>query len=301
MHSEVPDHSRMPVLVAVDGSRNCLATVDLGVAEAARRRAGLRILHVWPGRYTGPVRSGSPIPALADGRRLLDLAARRAGHLDGTVRIDVDLAEGSASNTIVQRSAEAQLLVIGHRDEVLTRPSWGSTAAYLAHHSACPLLVRRGVASERGPVVVAVSTRRPAGATVACAFKEAEIRGVALVAVNVWSPPDGAISRLYTADRRAAEARLAATLTDVRSAYPTVPVEELVVYDLDIPYTLERAAHRGRLLVAGVGRSGRLAELLYGSLSRSLTRQTPCPVLLVPVAWRPEGTGTSMANSADRP
>src|SRR3954471_4904057 len=87
MRSEVSDHSRMPVLVAIDGSRNCLATVDLGVAEAARRRARLRILHVWPGRYTRPVRSRSPIPVLDDGRRLLDLAARRAGHLDGSLGV----------------------------------------------------------------------------------------------------------------------------------------------------------------------------------------------------------------------
>jgi hypothetical protein len=52
-------------------------------------------------------------------------------------------------------------------------------------------------------------------------------------------------------------------------------------------YTIERASRRGRLLVAGIGRHGRFAELLYGALSPNpgaLQRAT-CPVVIVPSAW----------------
>lgn len=59
-------------------------------------------------------------------------------------------------------------------------------------------------------------------------------------------------------------------------------MERIVLQDLDIPYTVERAAGRGQLLVAGMGRSGRLTELLYGSFGQGVTRRAPCPVLLIP-------------------
>lgn len=62
----------------MDGSRTTSATIDLAVAEAARRGAPLSIVHVWPGRYRGVFRGRDVVPSRADGRRLLEVAARRA-------------------------------------------------------------------------------------------------------------------------------------------------------------------------------------------------------------------------------
>jgi hypothetical protein len=85
--------------------------------------------------------------------------------------------------------------------------------------------------------------------------------------------------------------------------FPDVPVERLVVADLEMAYTIERASRRGRLLVAGIGRGGRFAELLYGSLSPASRgpRSSTCPVVLVPAGWpvgdEPEG-GRAPAGAA---
>ena len=94
-----------------------------------------------------------------------------------------------------------------------------------------------------------------------------------------------AASSGYAADRQEAERHLAETLAGWTWSYPDLVVERLVLHDLDIAYTLERASRRGRLLVAGMGRNSRFAELLYGSLGMSLMRQAACPVLLVPHGW----------------
>jgi hypothetical protein len=75
----------------------------------------------------------------------------------------------------------------------------------------------------------------------------------------------------YAADRAAADRELAEVLAGWASIYPDVTVERLVLHDLDVAYTLERASRRGRLLVAGMGRNGRFAELLYGSLGLALS------------------------------
>jgi nucleotide-binding universal stress UspA family protein len=142
-------------------------------------------------------------------------------------------------------------------------------------------------------VVLAASAREGTTATVECAFQEASVRGARLVAVHVWTRPTGrdasspaAVVAGYAADRQAAERQLAEALAGWASSYPDVAVERVVLHDLDVAYTLERASRRGRLLIAGMGRHSRLAELLYGSLGAALVRQAPCPVLLVPCGWR---------------
>jgi nucleotide-binding universal stress UspA family protein len=298
---------RTPVVVGVDGSRSHLATVDLAVVEAERRRAPLLIVHVWPGRYTGT----GAVPMEADGRHLLELAARRAQHRAPDLQISTELADGGTAAALVQRSLHSQLLVVGHRDDVQTWHGWGSTTAYLAHHSACPLLVHRGAALDRGPIVVAVSTSTSAEATVRCAFEQASRFGARLVAVHVWTHPSGreatrsTVVADYAADRNQADHRLAEALADSAAAYPDVEVDRLVLHDLDVAYTLERASQRGRLLIAGMGRNGRFAEMLYGSLGRSMMRRSACPVLLVPDHWKApvlqDHAPTVPGKGADRP
>lgn len=252
----------------------------------------MRIVHVWPGRYTGVLRRGDAVPSRADAQRLLEVSACRARLVAPGLPIHTEMLDGSAANLLVRCSQRAGLLVLGHRDSVATRHSWGSTAAYLAHHSACPLLVYRGAAPRQGPVVVAVSARQTGRATLGYAFAEAALLDSRLVAVHLWARPDTAdepsplvVASGYADERGAAEQTLARALNDWSARFPNVPVERLVVRDLELGYTLDRASRRGRLLVAGIGQHGRFAELLYGSQSQDSPHRAACPVVLVPSGW----------------
>jgi len=282
------------VVVGVDGSRTNPVTVDLAVEEAVRRHAPLLIVHVWPGRYTGVFRGPGAVPSPADGRRLLEVSARRAQLAAPDLAVGTELFDGGAAHELVGCSQRASLLVVAHRDEVLTRASWGSTTAYLAHHSACPLLVRRGALPHDGPVVVAASARSSGAATLGYAFAEAAMLRTRLVAVHMWTRPgasEGVVPAVvaggYATQRREAGHALAEAVAAWSAPFPDVPVDQLVVHDLDMSYTIERASQRGRLLIAGIGRHGRFAELLYGSLSPSpgALHKATCPVILVPPGW----------------
>jgi nucleotide-binding universal stress UspA family protein len=293
--------SPRPVLVGVDGSRAASATVDLAVAEAARRGAPLRIVHVWPGRYVGVFRGRSEVPSTTDGRRLLDILSQRAALAEPGLPISTELLEGGAANVLTGCTTHARMLVVGHRDGVPALASWGSTAAYLAHHSACPLLVRRGVAGD-GPVVVAASARTSGSMTLGYAFAQAAVLGTRLVAVHMWRRPDAdggsaraEAARACATERRAADDLLADALAEWCVRYPGVAVERLVVSELDMAYAIERASRRGRLLVAGIGRHGRFAELLYGSFTPgpASLRSATCPVVLVPAGRPVAGPSTS--------
>lgn len=290
MGSEASTPQTRPVVAGVDGSRSTSGTVDLAAAEAARRGAPLLIVHVWPGRYQGAFRTRDLVPTRAVGRRLLDVAARRAGFSRPDLSISTELLEGGAATTLTECSARARLLVVGHRDDPFTRPSWGSTAAYLAHHSEAPLLVNRG-AAHCGPVVVATSARPSGAATLGYAYAEAALLGTSMVAVHMWARPGAAdgsapvvVKGAYAEERREAEERLTAALSDWSGLFPGVAVERLVVSDLDLARTIDSASRRGRLLIAGIGRHGRFAELLYGAAIVGV-RATSCPVVLVPAGW----------------
>jgi nucleotide-binding universal stress UspA family protein len=282
----------LPVVVGVDGSRNGPAVVDLAAAEAVRHRAPLLIVHAWPGRYTGAFRTRAAVAARADGQHLLDVSASRARTAEPELQVGTRLLDGAATAVLTRLSEQARLLVIGHRDEILTRPSWGSTASYLAHHSASPLLVRRGVAKSSGPVVVAVSGRP--SPTVGYAYAEADSMHTRLVAVHL--SPSGADEAVpvplipngdYMAERRAAERMLAEAMAGWCADFPDVEVERVLVHDVNVAYTIDRASRRGRVLVMGAGR-GRFAEMLHGP-----ARRTQCPVLLVPPGW-PSRAGAAL-------
>jgi len=303
MYTVVSDPQKLPVVVGIDRARDCLTIVDLGVAEATRRDASLAIVHVWPSRYSGSTTVRNPLPTEAESRHLLEVAARRALHLAPRLPVTTELLSGRASALLAERSATAQLLVVGHRDEALTHSSWGSTATYLAHQSASPLLVHRGTAPPRGPVVVAASGGQRSTSTVACAYEEAARYGSHLVALHVSSfssgPAASVVGGDHVPDRAEAERHLAEALAGWAGIYPDVVVEHLIVQEIEIGYTLQRAARRSRLLVVGMGRTGRFAELVYGSLDSAAMHGAACPVLLVPPGWpaQPAGEQTGIAAS----
>jgi nucleotide-binding universal stress UspA family protein len=301
MNTDAGMYEDRPVVVGVDGSRAAPAIVDLAAVEAARRGAPLVIAHVWPGRYTGSFRGRGTIPARSDAQRLLELSAARVRRDHPRLRVRKHLLDGGAAIQLAEASEHGRLLVVGHRDDVTVRSGWGPTTAYLAHHSACPLFVHRGGHPDSGPVVVATSARPDARATLGYAFSRASLLSARLVAVHMWTRPGAAegippvvAAGAYAAESAVAEKDLDAALTEWRTRFPDVPVERLVVNELDMPYTIEGAMRRGRALVAGIGRSGGFAELLYESWRSAARQRAGCPVLLIPAGWReaPDPAGT---------
>ncbi|GAA4607400.1 nucleotide-binding universal stress UspA family protein [Actinoplanes octamycinicus] len=286
------------VVVGVDGSMTSTVTVELAAAEAARRAARLLIVHAWPGHYRGRFRIRSAHRGQAEGSQLLAAAARHAAAADPELIVETELRAGLPGDALAEWSREAGLLVIGHRDGQTSRPDWGSTARALARTCHCPLLVHQGRCEPHGPVVTGVSGR-PNEPALGHAFVQAALAGADLVAAHAWRRPADQPDRHplpITVDdphRRAVAERLAAALVEWSWRLPQVAVQPLVVPDLDVPYTLDRALRRARLLVAGTGGRGELTELISTPPKRPAGHHGFCPVLLVPPDWPvelPDGT-----------
>ncbi|GGN50591.1 nucleotide-binding universal stress UspA family protein [Actinoplanes campanulatus] len=266
MRSVVPDEEKLPVVVGIDGVPAELEIVDIAAVEAERRGVPLEVVHAWPGRHGVAQRRKAGRLDPEEDRHLVEFAALRATNTHPNLRVHTELVDDSAAETLIERSRHAGLLVIRHRDESGLGHGWGSTAAYLAHHSACPLMVYRGPSPARGPVVAAASGRHTA--TVDYAYQAATRTGCPLVLVHVSEPGEPADPL--------------ADLAGIRSG---VPVERLLISEAETAYTAERASRRGRLLVAGRGHKGWLVELLYSVTNATSGGRRLCPVLLVPPGW----------------
>ncbi len=142
-----------PVVLAVDGSPSAAPAVALAFEEAALRRAPLTAVHAWLGPAARA--PGDMLPVVhdvdqveAEEARLLSeaLAGCRERHPDVEVR--EELVHGPARAVLVERSAQAQVLVVGTRGRGGIRGLLlGSVSHAVLHHGECPVLVVRGAAT----------------------------------------------------------------------------------------------------------------------------------------------------------
>ncbi len=136
------------VVVGVDGSPGSLAALDQALVDAARRGARLRaVAAVHPPEYWLAVYGAMPVPPTsrqledvrATVRRSVDGAARRLG-VD--VPVEVLAVADTPARALVAASADADLLVLGHRGRgAFASALLGSTGLQCVLQALCPVTV----------------------------------------------------------------------------------------------------------------------------------------------------------------
>ena len=285
-----------PVLVGVDGSAASLVAVDLAVREATLRGRSLRIVYgdpwanhpAWVDLPSVP--SGAlPSDPLADPERAIRAATERAGAT--SVPMTGEVLAGDPATVLIRASADAELLVLGHRGrggfpELLI----GSVAVKVAAHAACPVIVTRGAAPAAGDVLLGVDGSSATHPAAGFAFQEAALRGTGLQALRAWRGPDliGPTDMLiYDPDtERTAQAKIIAdTLSHWARRYPLVPVHADVVPGRTA-HVLVNASGRAQLLVLGARGHGGLPGRRLGSVSHAVLHHANCPVAILPCIER---------------
>jgi nucleotide-binding universal stress UspA family protein len=136
-----------PVIVGVDGSPGAAPALIRSFQEAWLREAPLLAVHAW----TGPsVREpGDMLPLVydvdevrAEEARVLAEALAGCRERYPDVQVREELARAPTRATLIDRSAEAQLIVVGTRGRGGFRGLLlGSVSQAVLHHAACPVLV----------------------------------------------------------------------------------------------------------------------------------------------------------------
>lgn len=285
-----------PIVVGIDGSESARHAVVWAAREAARRQAALTIVHVCLPLEFG-VPHEVPLPRsygeamMIQGRAWLDEAAAAARTAQPDIQVSTDLVRADIASTLIERSAGAQLTVLGSRGlGGFTGLLVGSIAIALTSHGRGPVAIIQAAnlnapPPTTGPVVVGVDGRN-SDAAVDYAFEAASLRGVPLVAVQAWTESlDSSYWEVipFVADWDAIEQahrkHLSAQLAGWRQKYPHVELQELTIQGRPA-HSLVRQSRKAQLVVVGFRGRGGFAGLLLGSTSHALLNHSACPVVV---------------------
>jgi nucleotide-binding universal stress UspA family protein len=265
----------LPIVVGVEGAEPGLAATRWAAIEARMRHLPLWIVHAYqPRRAWLPAGHRHP-----DADAILSMALDVARAEAARVPVTGQEHTGSPAQLLIDLSAHASLVVVGHRGHGCGSPLpelRSPVASAVTAHARGPVAVVRPGARrtvDTGPVVVGVDESTASAVALGMAFEEAALRSVLLEVVRA------APSAREPADLDTAQQRLHQWVRPWHEAHPRLPATLTVTPAYPIT-ALTQASRRASLLVVGA-RGGGSARLPVGSVSQQLVHFAACPVLIV--------------------
>ncbi|GLW09474.1 stress-inducible protein [Microtetraspora sp. NBRC 13810] len=260
---------RRPVVAGYDGSAAGEAALRWAVQDARLRYAPLVICHAWQWPFAMPP---SDISVMDAAQRLAAQVLRRgmwiARSLAPRLEIRTRLELGSAAGALLVETSSDELVVVGtHGPVAFGRLGGATTAAQVAAHAHCPVVVVGPAAAPPLRVIVGTDGSAADGQAIGCAFEEAALRRCALYAVRASVDMGG--------ETRPAALRLQRAVAPWCVKYPDVQV----VTALD-----SRPPHEAMLSVAGDSDLivlGEPAPSGLGTTARTVLLHATCPVEVV--------------------
>ena len=210
------------------------------------------------------------------------------------VAVTAEAVTGRPAATLVERSAEAAWLVVGHRGSGgFPRLPLGSVSWQAATHAHCPVVVIRPGADtvRENRIVVGVDVSDIPGEALDLAYAEAHLRGASVQMVHgafrlsEMPTGPGMVAPDFEVLDETARQVLEKEAAERRSRYPEVRVA-LHVERVRPATVLAEASQRACLLVVGShGRTG-LRRFMLGSVSGEALHTAACPVAVVPPTTR---------------
>jgi nucleotide-binding universal stress UspA family protein len=291
MSSESKDYG---IIVGVDGSPASDAAVSWAAHDAVIRDIPLTLMHV-----ANPAASTwSQAPLLdefaewqeAEGRGILANASKIAHDIandTAQIRINGELQFSAPGPTLVDRSEDAELIVVGTDGRgALARGLLGSISSGLVRHARCPVAVihdgePRMPDPTKAPVLVGVDGSSVSELATEIAFDEASRRHVDLIALHAWSNKE--LVEVPGVDWPAVKAEeerlMSEALAGWQERYPDVTVSKLLVCDQPARALVE-TSQSAQLVVLGSHGRGRLAGTLLGSVSNAVVQSARVPVIV---------------------
>lgn len=283
-----------PVVVGVDGQPGSAGALRYAVAEARRRHAPLRVVHVVPVFLSlGPAIPLSDLHRI--GQEVLDAAGRTVRALEADLDVTSVIAHGDRRGGLVKAADGAQLVVLGREtrrglDRVLT----GTVTAGVATHAPCDVVVVPSFWVDRPGdrrVVVGIKSEHDSHELLAEAFAEASARDAVLVMVTAWQLVDPYFDRVeartnareWEAEGRRVVAEISAGWQTV---YPDVSVETRIVHGPAARVLLD-ASEGSDLLVISRRRLPLSPFGRMGAVGHDLLRLSDVPVHVVPYTADP--------------
>ncbi|WP_063819069.1 universal stress protein [Herbidospora cretacea] len=277
------------IVAGVDGSVSALAAVEYAAADAARRNAALRIVHVRE-RWTGLMPTRLTEIEHSYGQEVLVTAERLARAREPGIETATDSATGDVVTWLKEEADKADAIVIGSRGMGgFAGLLLGSVGQGLAGHVPGPVVVVREPALVTyGRILVGYDGTEEADVALDFAFAEAGRRGAGLKVVFSWQPPpfssvgtmyDNLIHTVYEERTTYVEERFTAQ----RERWPEVPADYAHVYGHPVNLLCGESA-TADLAVVGSRGLNPFGALALGSVGHGLLHHARCPVAVVTAA-----------------
>ncbi len=293
--------STSPVLVAIDLKEPSAYALDQGVALAKRTGAEVVVVHVIP----DVVRVRALFPQLDSGDAIdaMDLESRireaALGWLSGrgvdpaSVKLRIESGDAFVRILDLATSIKASVIVIGStsrpEDQIIPL---GSTAERVVRQAEIPVLIARP-SPEGGPVIAATDLSEASEPALIAGELEAKARKAALSALVVVDADTElqALSVIAPYSKRASEALLegfdrlvAAADVKLTELLTRLGIEARRDVRTGVAATLigrhARQTGASLVVVATQGSTG-FTRVLVGSVAETVTRSSPCSVLVV--------------------
>jgi nucleotide-binding universal stress UspA family protein len=139
------DRSEQLVVVGVDGSPESIAALRWAAGYVRATGARLRAVMSWHYPQAGPVH-GAPASVTEEVRQhMTETLANAAAEAAAGVDVDQQTGYGHPAQVLIDQSAEADLLVVGHRGHgAFTGMLVGSVSIHCVTNAHCPVVVVRG-------------------------------------------------------------------------------------------------------------------------------------------------------------
>jgi nucleotide-binding universal stress UspA family protein len=140
---------RQVVVVGVDGSPESVAALVWAGRYAAATGARVRAVHAWhyPTAAGFPPQGKAPESVTAEVEQRMRADVSNAifdAHTDPSLQVETVIAYGHPVEALVNESANADLLVVGHRGHgKFAGLHIGSVAIHCVTHATCPVVVVR--------------------------------------------------------------------------------------------------------------------------------------------------------------
>jgi len=286
------------VVVGYDGSAGSVNALTHAARLANDRGVTLLILMALPHLNPKVSRTARALKLDPDylthikarARRKLEAAAEQLASQYPSLITELALVSSDPAGTLAEASHDAALIVVGvrgHSSERLSPMLGGVSGTVIAHSEGPVMVVPEGIHDmSSGPVVVGLVDAADSLAAGRVAVREADKRGVPLVAMYAWdiAPELGDFGTVVRLDpeqtRRDLDNLLQELLVPLLADYPNVKAERRVVQGTPRAALVE-ASQQASLIVMGSRGLGGFAGLLLGSVSRAVTRESECPVIVV--------------------
>lgn len=278
------------IIVGYDRSAEAKAAAAWALDEASRTGATVEFFYAYEWPVWAPAASMIPSPAVwPDGetdraiKEALNKAVATAKWTHPDVRTAISLVNAHAALTLIDRSAKAELIVLGSRGHSAVTGLLGSVSVAASAHAHCPVIVVRGEAAATAPIVVGVDDSASAHSALAFATEQAMARRVPLRVIRAWKPVTGLWEGTPIATRSITEEErrpFDELIAGWREKYPDLEISaEAVVEHPASALTL--ASSTAQLLVVGSRGRGAVRGMLLGSVSQHVLRHSACSVAVV--------------------